>query len=217
MLKVELHVCGPLGNNVYLLVCPETERCAVVDPGMESKGVLEELTRRGLALDYVLNTHGHFDHIYNNALFISATGARLALHTADMPLLSRLVETAGAWGFDGAEPSPAPDILLKHGDTVPLGRHLIEVRHTPGHSPGHVAFICGGDAISGDTLFYRAIGRWDLPGADFPTLERSIKEQLYTLPDETIVWPGHGQHTTIGEEKRLNPYVGAGARLLPKL
>lgn len=217
MLKVACFVCGPLENNVYLVSCTETRRCAVIDPGMETEAVQEEINAGDLGVDYVLNTHGHFDHVFSNALYVAVYGAQLAIHQADLPFLRQMPETAEAWGFPGATPSPEPGLLLEHGAVLQLGRCQIHVRHTPGHSPGQVAFCLPGNAVVGDTLFHRGIGRWDLPGANYHALERSVKEQLYTLPDATIVWPGHGQHTTIGEEKRLNPYIGDGARFLPKV
>jgi glyoxylase-like metal-dependent hydrolase (beta-lactamase superfamily II) len=206
-----------LQNNVYLVICEETERAAVVDPGIDAEELLEEIARRDLAVDYLLITHGHFDHVYSAARFAEATGAALAIHPADLPLLEHLPDTAASWGFPGAPAAPAPGLLLAHGQRIRLGMHELEVRHTPGHSPGHVAFVAPGHALVGDTLFYRGVGRWDLPGANYDDLERSIREQLYTLPGATVVWPGHGQRTTIGEELRFNPYIGNGARFTPKV
>jgi hydroxyacylglutathione hydrolase len=217
MLEVACFVCGPLENNVYLVTCTETGRCAVVDPGIDTEAVLEAITQRDLSVDYVLNTHGHFDHVFSNALYVSTYGAQLAIHPADLPLLRNLRASAEAWGFPGATPSPEPGLLFEHGMALRLGLHDIIVRHTPGHSPGQVALCLEGHALVGDTLFYRGVGRWDLPGSDYHALERSIKEQLYTLPGLTIVWPGHGQRTTIDEEQRLNPYIGDGARFTPKV
>jgi glyoxylase-like metal-dependent hydrolase (beta-lactamase superfamily II) len=217
MLEVACFVCGPLENNVYLVICTETGRCAVIDPGLETEAVLEAINARGLGVDYVLNTHGHFDHVFSNALYVATFGAMLAIHPGDLAFLRQMPQTAESWGFPGAEPSPEPGLLLEHGAVLKLGLHVLAVRHTPGHSPGQVAFCCPGHALVGDTLFYRGIGRWDLPGADYSALEHSVREQLYTLPGETLVWPGHGPHTTIGEEQRLNPYIGDGARFLPKV
>ena len=217
MLEVKAFVCGPLENNVYLLVHGGSRQCAVVDPGMQSEAVLDHIAQHELAVKLVLNTHAHFDHTFMNAEFVKRFNAPLALHPADLPLLQRLADSAANWGFAGATPSPEPDILLEHGQTLELAGVPIEVRHTPGHSPGQVAFIASGSALVGDTLFWRGVGRWDLPGGDFETLERSVLEQLYTLPPETKVYPGHGAFTTIGDERRLNPYIGDGARFDPKL
>lgn len=216
MLSVERYVCGPLANNVYLLVCAETRQCAVVDPGMDAEAVLDSIRERGLEVAYILNTHAHFDHIFLNAAFCQATGALLAMHPADLPLLERLVESAAGWGCPGGTPSPRPEIELAHGQRLELAGEMLEVRHTPGHSPGHVAFSFEGNVLVGDTLFWRGVGRWDLPGADLAQLEHSIRQQLFTLQDETVVWPGHGEQTTIGDEKRFNPYFGDDARFIPK-
>jgi glyoxylase-like metal-dependent hydrolase (beta-lactamase superfamily II) len=216
VLGIERFVCGPLANNVYLVVSAETRQCAVVDPGMDAEVVLNLIGERGLEVVYILNTHAHFDHTFSNAAFSQATGAPLALHPADLPLLERLVESATGWGFSGGMPSPEPQIELAHGQRLELAGEMLEVRHTPGHSPGQVAFIFQGNALVGDTLFWRGVGRWDLPGADLAQLEHSIRRQLFSLPDETVVWPGHGEQTTIGEEKRFNPYFGDDARFAPK-
>ena len=192
--------------------------CAVVDPAMGSQEVRDYITQYALHVRLLLNTHGHFDHSFANAEFKAAySGAKLAIHPDDLPILRHLCATAESWGFAGATASPEPEILLEHGQRLELGSEVIEVRCTPGHSPGQVAFINGINAIVGDTLFNRGVGRWDLPGSDFATLEHSILTQLYTLPDETVVWPGHGEPTTIGEERRLNPYIGDGARFNPKV
>jgi hydroxyacylglutathione hydrolase len=207
---------GPLPNNVYLLVDRDRAACAVVDPGIGCEDLLDHIADHAWTVEIILNTHAHFDHVYNNALFARATGAPIALHPEDVELLHRLRLTCESYGFPLPEPSPSPSILLEHGGFVEVAGNVLEVRHTPGHCPGQVAFIFPGHAVVGDTLFHRAVGRWDLPGGDFEALERSILEQLYPLPEETKVWPGHFLPTTIGEEKQFNPYVGAGARLKVK-
>lgn len=217
MLEVVRFVCGPLQNNVYLWVHGGTRQCAVIDPGIEAQPLHDYIRQHGLKVQLILNTHGHFDHVYGNAEFKAQYAVPLAVNKDDWPLLARLPETAANWGFPDAPDSPEPDLPLEHGQKLTLGDQTIEVRHTPGHSPGQVALINGLNAIVGDTLFYRGVGRWDLPGADWYMLEQSIRAQLYTLPDETIVWPGHGDPTTIGDERRLNPYIGEGARFIPKL
>jgi hydroxyacylglutathione hydrolase len=218
MLEVVRFICGPLANNVSLWIDAAGGACAVVDPGMECQPVHDYIAQHLLQVRLILNTHGHFDHSFANAEFMAAyAGARLAIHPGDLAMLRQLPATAAGWGFSGASASPEPDILLEHLQRLELGGEVIEVRHTPGHSPGQVAFINGLNALVGDTLFNRGVGRWDLPGSDFAALERSIREQLYTLPDATVVWPGHGEQTTIGEERRLNPYIGDGARFIPKL
>jgi hydroxyacylglutathione hydrolase len=217
VLTIESFLRGPLGNNIYLLIDEASRRAAIVDPGIESEDILEIARGRGLSVELIVNTHAHFDHVYNNAWYAAQTGAPIALHAADLPMLRHLQQTCISWGIPMPEASPEPVIELRHGETLDIFGTPLEIRHTPGHSPGQVALIMPGTAIVGDTLFNRGVGRWDLPGASWEQLERSILEQLYTLPDETQVLPGHGDTTTIGEEKRLNPYVGSGSRLIPKL
>jgi len=243
VLTIHHFLRGPLGNNVYLLVDEATGRAAIVDPGIDSEDILEFAAQRGWRIELILNTHAHFDHVYNNAWFAGQTGAPIALHADDLPLLRNLQDTCLRWGMPAPESSPEPAIELKHGEALDVLGTQVEVRHTPGHSPGQVCFFLRGGtgvlahddstnglsaggtpaspntpiAIVGDTLFHRGVGRWDLPGASWPQLEQSILEQLYTLPEETLVLPGHMDFTTIGEEKRFNPYVGSGARLIPKV
>lgn len=217
MLKVERFVCGPLQNNVYALHDEERQACAVVDPAPHSTHeVFRWIQQHKYSLEYILLTHGHFDHVFALAKFRARSKAPIVVHPADLELVKRMPEVAEHWGVIGAEQPPEPDILLEHGQVIELAGNPIEVRHTPGHSPGQVAFVFPGHAVVGDTLFYRAIGRYDLPGASFEQLEQSIREQLYTLPPETVVWPGHGDPTTIGEEMEHNPYVGNNVRFKPR-
>lgn len=217
MLEVKRFVCGPLENNVYLLIDDDSRQCAVVDPGIASDEVLSWIRDNDLEPRLILLTHAHFDHVFDLAKFKRQLDAPIAMHPADLPLLRRMAETAAGWGVPGAEAAPEPDVLLAHGQVLELGAHRIEVRHTPGHSLGQVAFIVDGHAFVGDTLFHRGIGRYDLPGSDFEQLAQSILEQLYTLAPETRVWPGHGPETSIDEERRLNPFIGDGARFQPNL
>jgi len=217
MLKVEQFVCGPLQNNVYVFSDEQSRECAIVDPAVGSQLALEHIRAQQLRPRYILLTHAHFDHVFALAEVKRQLDAPIAIHADDLPLLKLMPETAASWGFAGAQPAPQPELLVEHGQQLDFGEYQIEVRHTPGHSPGQVAYIIGGQAFVGDTLFWRGIGRYDLPGADYHDLMRSIEKQLYVLPGATIVWPGHGQHTTIDEERRLNPYVGKGARFGPQL
>lgn len=217
MISVAQFVCGPLANNVYVIHHEETGDCALVDPAQGSDEAFQFIATHQLTPRFILLTHAHFDHVFELAEAKQRLAVPIALHPADLPFLHQMPETASGWGFGGAQPAPEPEILLTHGQVLNLGGRRIEVRHTPGHSPGQVAFIVGGHALVGDTLFWRGIGRYDLPGSDYNALMRSIEEQLYTLPGETVVWPGHGQETTIEEERRFNPYIGKGARFSPQL
>ena len=206
MIIVTLPV-GLLRTNCYIVGCEETKEGAVIDPGGHPQRILAEIERRGLAIRYVLNTHAHFDHIDANGPIVEATGATLALHPADLPLL----KAAGGAALFGlpATPGPLPDLELGDGDELAVGTLHFRVLHTPGHTPGHVCFYeaAQGVLFDGDVLFYRGVGRADLPGGSRQQLQDSIRRVLFALPDETVVYSGHGPATTIGEEKRLNPWL----------
>ncbi|MCG3211317.1 MAG: Hydroxyacylglutathione hydrolase GloC [Anaerolineae bacterium] len=198
---------GVIQTNCYMVGCKETGEGVVIDPGDEAERVLAEVKAAGLTIKYVLNTHAHFDHIMANADVVRATGAPLALHPLDLPLLR---QRGGAGFFGVAAPaSPEPDIKLAEGDTIVFGRHTFEVLFTPGHTPGHVSFYerSQGIVFDGDVLFAGGIGRTDLPGGDYETLMESITEKLMTLPDDTVVCSGHGPVTTIGRERAGNPWL----------
>ncbi len=198
---------GLMRANCYVVGCEETKEGVVIDPGGHPERILAEVDRRGLTVKYVLNTHAHFDHTDANGAVVAATGAPLALHPEDRPLLAA---SGGAALFGlQADSSPPPDLDLHGGDQLDVGTLCFKVLHTPGHTPGHVCFYeaAEGALFDGDVLFYRGIGRADLPGGNWEQLLSSIQDQLFALPDGTVVYSGHGQATTIGEEKRLNPWL----------
>lgn len=199
------HVSGPLEENVFLLADAETKRAAIIDPGIESEGLLETIQREHWRLDYIINTHGHFDHVSGNAFFKGRTGAELLIHAADLPLLEGLVEHSMVFGFRPS-PSPRPDRFLKEGDVLKLGGLAVGVLHTPGHSPGGVTLHVADRLFVGDALFAGSIGRTDLPGGSYETLIASVRSKILTFPDETRVYPGHGPETTVGRERRTNPF-----------
>jgi len=208
-----LHL-GPLDNATYLLVCGRTHECAVVDVGFEPEAVIRWLGRQpGPPLvRHLLNTHAHYDHVCGMRAVQEASGGDSRLHPGDRSLLDHLAEQGAALGFP---PARAPEVVhdLADGDRLRLGEEVIEVIHTPGHSPGGVCFRSGDDLWVGDTLFAGSVGRTDLPGGSFAELERSIRTRLFPLGDALRVHPGHGPSTTIGRERRDNPYVGEGGRL----
>jgi hydroxyacylglutathione hydrolase len=204
---VQSFTLGPLDNNTYLIVDEAAGKAAVVDPSWESETILDLLREQGLVLEWILNTHGHYDHVVNNACFKRETGAPLAIHPADLPLLQSMRQQAAWMGMAHGEDSPPPDRLLAEGDVIPVGGIELRVLHTPGHSPGGVTFVTEDLAIVGDALFAGSIGRTDLPGANGPTLMEAIRTRLLTLPDATRVLPGHGPATTIGTERRTNPFL----------
>ena len=197
---------GPMGNNTYLIVDSVTNDAALVDPSFDSMALLPEIIQQGYTLRYILNTHAHFDHVIGNAFFVQETAVPLALHRADLPLLRALPEQGRMFNIP-VEPSPDPTLWLDDGLSLALGETEIRVMHTPGHSPGGVTFLVEDAAIVGDCLFAGSIGRTDLPGASHQQLLDSIRTRLLTLPDETRVLPGHESTTTIGEERRNNPFL----------
>ncbi|HVP14799.1 MAG TPA: MBL fold metallo-hydrolase [Terriglobales bacterium] len=202
-----LHL-GPLDNNTYVLIDARTGECAVVDAGFG----WEEIVRWVRAqpgppiVRHLLNTHAHYDHVCGMRPLQEALGGTYRLHPADRPLLARLSEQGAIFGFP---PARAPDEVrdLADGERLPLGDESLEVIHTPGHSPGGVCFRHGDDLWAGDTLFAGSIGRTDLPGGSMAELERSIRVRLYPLGDQVRVHPGHGPDTTLGHERRTNPFV----------
>ena len=204
---------GPLDNNTYIVACSDTREAAVIDVGFEPQAAIDELRRAGLTLTMLLNTHAHYDHAAGMREVQQVLGGTYWLHPADRPLLARLADQGAAFGFPVARP-PEDIHDLADGQRLLIGRHELRVVHTPGHSPGHVIFLAGEHVWDGDVLFAGSVGRTDLPGGSWEQLERSIRECLFTLPDTVHVHPGHGPATTIGREKRDNPFVGERARIL---
>ncbi len=198
---------GPLGVNCFILGCEETGQGAVIDAGGDARDIIAVVERRGLSIAHIINTHGHFDHIGANRALKERFGANLMIHAADIPLLGRAADIAKAYGIPG-ENSPQPDTCLEDGMEISFGRLAMTVLHTPGHSPGGCCFYLEAERkiITGDTLFADSIGRTDLPGGSHEQLLDSVRAKLFTLPDNVVAYPGHGPETTIGHEKRHNPY-----------
>jgi hydroxyacylglutathione hydrolase len=198
---------GPLQANCFIVGCETTRQAAAIDPGGDADRILSVLGKDDLKLAVIINTHGHFDHVGANMALKQATGAQLMIHTLDAPMLAHAPQAAAAWGLR-ADDSPDPDRLLEDGETIDCGDLQFNVIHTPGHSPGGCCFYIKAEnaLFVGDTLFAGSIGRTDLPGGDYDTLIRSIQTKLFVLPDATKVYNGHMELTTIGEEKRFNPF-----------
>ncbi len=205
---LETIVVGALGVNCFVLGDPETKDGVVVDPGADVANILAVVQRHGLTVRYVLNTHGHFDHVGGNRQLLEQTSACLMIHAADVSYLDKVSHVAEMYGLQ-AENSPVPDQYLTDGQRITFGNRIIEVLHTPGHTPGGCCLYLPseGTVITGDTLFADSVGRTDLPGGSHETLVQAIREKLLPLPEGTIVLPGHGPTTTVGREKRGNPYL----------
>lgn len=199
-------VVGPIMANCFIIGCEKTRKAAVIDPGDESSRILMKLAEHKLTVEYIINTHGHFDHVGANRKLKEATGAKLVIHALDQSMLKVLSETSAAFGLS-VENSPPPDQTVQDGDSIQFGEIILTVLHTPGHTPGGISLHTDGVVFVGDTLFAGSIGRTDFPGGDFDTLISSIKNKLYSLGDQVIVYTGHGPETTIGREKRSNPFA----------
>lgn len=206
MLKLERHICGALANNAYLWYDTDSKEGMLVDPAMGSEYLADNIRSLELSLKYLINTHGHFDHTFNNRFFKDAfPEATFLIHKGDEHMLKAQTEMASMFGFD-AESSPPPDAYIDESTNILLGQFAFVVLEVPGHSPGGIALHFGSDVLVGDALFEGSIGRTDLPGGDHTQLIGAIRQKLFTLPDETIVYPGHGATTTIGKEKATNPF-----------
>lgn len=203
---IEKREVGPIMANCYIVGCEETRESVVIDPGAEADVLLTTLASHKLKVKYLLNTHGHFDHVGANRKMKDATGADLMIHEADAPMLADLNRAAAGFGLS-AENSPNADAYLKENDIIAFGNLSLKVIHTPGHSMGGICLYTPGYVFVGDTLFAGSIGRTDLPGGNYQVLIDNIKEKLLTLPDDTVVFPGHGPESTIAREKQINPFL----------
>lgn len=202
---VERLVVGMLQCNCYLVACEDTKEAIVIDPGGDAPLILDRVQELGLAIKYIVNTHGHIDHIAANRPVKEGTGAQLAIHQDDAEWL---VTDQGAYArmLGVSSPGPAADVLLEEGDEIAIGNQRLQVIHTPGHSLGGISLVGDGVVFCGDTLFSMGVGRVDLPGGSWETLMNTIKTRLFTMPDDTVAYTGHGPETTIGREKQLNPW-----------
>ncbi len=195
---------GPVTTNAYL-VADDQGQTVVIDVGFEPERLQPVLEQNGWQVAAIVSTHSHFDHVAGNAAAVALWQVPLYMHEAAVPLATHAAEQAQWFGLTCAD-SPEPDRLLAAGDRLEVGQLSFEVRHAPGHCPGHVLLIGDGHAFVGDVIFAGGIGRWDLPLADGAELMRSIREQVMTLPDTMALHPGHGESTTVGDERRGNPY-----------
>lgn len=210
MLEIVSFTLGPAQTNAYLIADSETKEAAVIDPSWDGYVILKAAQKRGWRIGHLWYTHAHFDHIGGAGAIADALNPLplVALHPNDH-VLWRAGGGGALFGFD-IDPGPEPTIDLVHGMKLKLGSVELEIRFTPGHTTGHCILYVPAVRVCfcGDLIFAGSVGRTDFPGGDWDTLVKSIKEQVFTLPDETRLLPGHGPETTIGEEKRSNPFVG---------
>ncbi len=209
MSRLEIHEVPvtPFLQNCTLLVCTETGKAAVCDCG-DAGPVLARAAELGVELEKVVATHGHLDHVGGTAELLAATGLEFWFPPEDGYWLDGLADQARLYGWGPIE-RPRVDHELRGGDTLRVGAVELEVRHCPGHTPGHVVFVdhAGGQMVAGDVIFAGSVGRTDFPGGSWEQLQCSIREQIYTLPDPTVIHCGHGPTTTVGQEARTNPLV----------
>jgi hydroxyacylglutathione hydrolase len=199
---------GPYQSNCYIIGSEKTRRCIVLDPGDEGEAILEALKQAKLTVALIVISHGHIDHVSALKTVKEGTGAPFAIHEAEKATFASVLKRiSGQIGVDSAEALLKPDRLLKEGDSVDVDDLHFTVIHTPGHTPGGLCLLGHGVVFTGDTLFYYGIGRTDFPGGSTATLMKSLREKLMALPDETVVYPGHGPSTTMGKERRGNPFL----------
>jgi len=205
-LEIERLVLGPIQANGYLVLREDGRTAVVIDPGAEPDRVIAALGERGVEPEAILLTHAHLDHVGGVAGVRRRWDVPIYLHPADRDLYDAALQQAAAFGLEIEEPPP-PDRALEDGQVLELAGLALEVRHSPGHSPGGVVFCAPGHAFVGDCVFAGSVGRVDLPGGDAGTLLASIREKILSLPDDTVVWPGHGPETTVGREAESNPFL----------
>ncbi len=207
MLKIEDHLLLPqFGTNTWLVWDEDSLNAILIDPAAPSDALLERIRELGLKVPLIVNTHGHGDHIGGNDFFKNALGAKVLIHPADAHLLTDNKLNFSEYLGSPLQLSPA-DLLAEDGESISLGSHNFTIIHTPGHTPGCICLHSEKFLFSGDTLFELSVGRTDFPGGSRQQIQKSIRERLYILPDDTVVYPGHGPRTTIGMEKQNNPFV----------
>ena len=206
MIEIITLAVGPLQANCHIIYCTDSGEAVVVDPGAEGERIAETLRERNMKPTLILNTHGHGDHIAANGTIKEKFKIPLAIHREEAHFLTDpSANYSRYWGVDIL--SPPADILFGEGDRFEVGSNIITALHTPGHSPGGSSFLIENLMLTGDALFKMSVGRTDLPDASHKRLIQGIREKILTLPDATRVYPGHGPRTTVGEERRNNPFL----------
>ncbi len=202
-------IVGSMVVCCYIVACEKTKKAAIVDPGGDVDKILAEVDKMGVTVVSIIATHGHPDHVCGNREIQEATGAEIIMHSADALFFDK-PEVKNYFSMLGLEASPSPGRQVEDGDIIEIGEVKLQVLHTPGHTPGGMCLYNKPDVITGDTLFVDGLGRTDFPGGSHQELIESIRKKLLVLPEETVVWPGHGYggyRSTIGVEKASNPYL----------
>jgi hydroxyacylglutathione hydrolase len=200
---------GPLETNCYILGDEKSKEAVVIDPGGDFEEIDQQLRKLKLKVKYIVLTHGHFDHTGALAQLKKTTGAEILIHSADAFMLSPGGQ-AQPFSLETGTDLCSADRTLKEGDKIQFGENVLEVLHTPGHTPGGISLIIGKMIFTGDTLFCGSVGRTDLPGGSYRRLMDSIKTKLLSKYDDYVIYPGHGPESTIGEERRDNPFLSGG-------
>ena len=207
-MKIKALTVGPIMENCYILYDEKTLEGIIVDPGDEADRILSVVKQLNLKIKYIVNTHGHADHIGANAQLVQALGAKLAIHADDAPMLTDPGLNLSVSGYMGRTIiSPPADVILHEGDEIKFGSCSLRVIHTPGHTPGGICLVGEGVVMSGDSLFEGSIGRTDLPGGSMRQLVTALKKKIIVLNPDLKVYPGHGGATEIGFERNTNPYL----------
>ena len=198
-------VVGPLSENCFVIGCEATKTGAIIDPGDEAAQIIRIVEKQALEIKYILLTHGHIDHLAVLQKLKEKYQAEFLMHQDDLLLVKNASMQAAMFGLPDPG-APTPDRFLAEGDTVTLGKLSINILHTPGHSPGSITFFVDDKLFVGDLIFSGSIGRTDLPGGNYEQLIQSVENKIFTLPDATVIFPGHGPATSAGTEKRYNPF-----------
>ncbi|UCE55460.1 MAG: MBL fold metallo-hydrolase [Desulfobacterales bacterium] len=209
-MKIKQIRLAKMATFCYLIGDENTKTCALIDPAFETDRILEKAKESGYRVTHVINSHAHSDHTAGNEAITAATGARILIHELDARRLEAFLNKTFSRML-GGKGSPRPDVLLKDNDLIKIGEMNLKVLHTPGHTPGGICLYTDGNIFTGDTLFVGAVGRTDLPGGSMKQLLTSIREKIYTLPGDTIVWPGHDYgplpSSTVQQERDMNPFT----------
>lgn len=207
-LKWKMITVGPFAMNAYLLWCDETQAALVIDPGDEIERLVQEIEREGLRPERIILTHGHLDHVMRASAMQERFQLKLYMHRDDVFLVENMTRQAAMLGLmmPGLV-APHVEGYLSEGESVSFGKQALKILHGPGHSPGSIMLLGAELAVVGDVLFQGSIGRTDLPGGSYEVLINSIRQKLLPLPDELLILPGHGETTTIGAERKFNPFL----------